>query len=840
MRLALLLFGALGCAAALGAASPSPSDTERKSALDPEGRSVAVFAPGQPEAWRWTGGEAVPGAARVAWTLEGWDGRTEAGAAPVEAGKTPRFALTPARTGWFRLRAQLVDAGGAVLASDETTLAVGTKPERAAARPFRYGMAAHLSWALGRGDEALYLSELDLLDELGADMLRDGGDWAAVEPARGQWAFEKMDRLVDDCLRRGIHIQALLAFSSRWGSTGDPNAKNWLDWARAMPQLEPWLEYVRTIVKRYAGKIGEWEVWNEPDHSFWLGTPDDYALLFSKSAEAVAAASPDARVLNGGYTFLMSDSDVALRRAMKEKADRAHWAIFAYHDYMTLGEMTARAPTVAAYLKESGLEALPVWINEGGCHTLAADGERRQALELVRKMAMAPSIGVQAYFWYDLRDDGADGSDVEHRFGLSDFYARPKPAYAAYRNLIGELAGLRYVPGAPPTPGVPMAVFAGPKTNRLVLWREGKGLQEPVLLSWEGGGRVAAVRDMMGNPVERLRLGASDVVALGSDPLYVDFEGPAAYPVVRPLMKLPDIVALVPGGPASLEVGLSNPTGAPLRWTLRLRPDATASGAGAAPAAEKTAEVAPGASASVVLDWAGAGSGAASAGAPPPKIVLEAAPGDGPPFRAVIPCEAARLVPRAGQPPLALVLAGRENLVNLHDAQAVPELQWKGPADLSVKAALAYDDQALRLEVDVTDDRHSPAASPFTLWQGDSLQVALRLRDRDASYLEFDAALDAAGHPRSWVTQNVPGGKFVPGALPADCALAVTRADGHTLYRLALPWADLGEAGPPHAPFRLDFLVNDNDGQDRKQWIELSPGIGKEKDPSRFPLFLCH
>lgn len=838
MRLPLLLLAAvLGAVPGLRAA-PSPSDTERKSALDPEGRSLALFAPGQPEAWRWTGGEAVPGAVQVRWTLEGWDGQTAQGALPVKAGETPRFTITPARTGWFRLRAQLADAAGVALASDETTLVVGAKPEKGGDRPFRYGMAAHLSWALQRGDEALYRSELDLLDELGADMLRDGADWAAIEPARGQWAFEKMDRLVDDCVRRGIRLQTLLAFTTQWGTTGDPNAKNWLDWARAMPQMEPWLEYVRAVAKRYGDRVREWEVWNEPDHSFWAGTPDDYALLFNKTAEAVASVSPGVRIMNGGYTFLMSDSDVALRRAMQEKGGRAHWDIFAYHDYMTLGEMQARAPTVASYLKGAGLEKLPVWINEGGCHTLAADGERRQALELVRKMAMAPSIGVQAYFWYDLRDDGVEGNDVEHRFGLADFYCRPKPAYAAYRNLIREVAGLRYIPPAKTVSGVPMAVFAGPKAHRLILWREGKGLQEPVLLSWEGGSHVTAVRDMMGNPVEKLRLGASDVVTLGSEPLYAEFEGVAAYPTVQPLMRLPDVVALAPGGSAALEVGIFNPTGAPLRWTLRLRSDATMTAPGAAPAAEKTVKVAPGASAEATLEWTAA---APSAGQTPLKIALEASvPGAGPAFRAVIPCETARLIPREGQAPLALALSGRENLVNLHDGQAVPELQWKGPSDLSLQAALTYDEQALHVTVDVADDTHSPAASPFTLWQGDSLQVALRLRDRDASYLEFDAALDASGHPRSWVAQNVPGGKFVPGALPDAAGLVVTRSEGHTIYRFFLTWADLGEAGPPRAPFRFDFLANDNDGQDRKQWIELSPGIGKEKDPSRFPLFLCH
>ncbi len=37
---------------------------------------------------------------------------------------------------------------------------------------------------------------------------------------------------------------------------------------------------------------------------------------------------------------------------------------------------------------------------------------------------------------------------------------------------------------------------------------------------------------------------------------------------------------------------------------------------------------------------------------------------------------------------------------------------------------------------------------------------------------------------------------------------------------------------------RMNILVNDNDGEGRRGWLEWAPGMGFTKDPSRFPKVL--
>lgn len=69
--------------------------------------------------------------------------------------------------------------------------------------------------------------------------------------------------------------------------------KNYGKWADLV------YEWVRHAVRRYgADEVAAWywEVWNEPDISYWRGTPEEYLKLYDFTADAVKRASPAARI----------------------------------------------------------------------------------------------------------------------------------------------------------------------------------------------------------------------------------------------------------------------------------------------------------------------------------------------------------------------------------------------------------------------------------------------------------------------------------------------------------------------------------------------------------------
>jgi hypothetical protein len=56
-----------------------------------------------------------------------------------------------------------------------------------------------------------------------------------------------------------------------------------------------------------------------------------------------------------------------------------------------------------------------------------------------------------------------------------------------------------------------------------------------------------------------------------------------------------------------------------------------------------------------------------------------------------------------------------------------------------------------------------------------------------------------------------------------------------THYEIAIPVADLGVVSLPSADSAINWIINENDdGVQRRGWLELAPGIGFVKSPEDF------
>ena len=74
-------------------------------------------------------------------------------------------------------------------------------------------------------------------------------------------------------------------------------------WAYPPKDYAKWAELVRQWVLHAVARYGKaeveswyWELWNEPDISYWRGTPEEYDKLYDYTADAVKRALPAARV----------------------------------------------------------------------------------------------------------------------------------------------------------------------------------------------------------------------------------------------------------------------------------------------------------------------------------------------------------------------------------------------------------------------------------------------------------------------------------------------------------------------------------------------------------------
>jgi endo-1,4-beta-xylanase len=116
--------------------------------------------------------------------------------------------------------------------------------------------------------------------------------WRGYEPQRGKPQYAYTDKVVGWCSERGIRMKG---HPLLWGNrAGIP------PWSDGQPAPQIQRQRVEQIMRRYHGKIGSWEVVNEPSH---LGEPRiDQPYRWARAADAAAyLIVNDYYVLADGY-----------------------------------------------------------------------------------------------------------------------------------------------------------------------------------------------------------------------------------------------------------------------------------------------------------------------------------------------------------------------------------------------------------------------------------------------------------------------------------------------------------------------------------------------------------
>lgn len=714
---------------------------------------------------------------------------------------------------------------------------------KAQGRSFRYGVNSHLVRYKGADFDKL----IDAIDRLGVDVVRDGVDWNSLQPTEQTWTFGRMDKIVNDLAARGVELQPLLAFSAKWASTGRTDTGDWHDWNNRAPRIEPFNAYATAMVNRYKDRIGHWEIWNEPEIAFWLSTPAEYVELFNSASAAIKKADPNAKVLNGGFAMERRPPNMNFLPEFLAGADTTHWDIWAFHDYNTFGQMIARERLSRRYYESKNL-TIPIWINEGGFNMLTRGGEAAQAVNLAKKMAAAPSMGIEAYMWYDLIDDGDEPLDPEHHFGLLNRNFKPKPAFIAYQHLIRELSPRTFAKRLAEDDalsGLWGLLYQSPNDQNdhvLVLWREGEGRQTPLWVGTRGKGAATTVYAMNGAPITVPQLDGGLLVTVSDAPVYVHLKG-SLDPIVRPMLSLPEKLAILPGRDNALRLQLANPTDHDVTFGVTASASSPSLRLSAPPS---DVRLAAGQSTSLTLNASLNDSAVAETNG---TITVSLRPtADGPTVDAQLAYVAASAIPKLpdasasdvpGEQGLSLKTDTVDSIVNLFSAEPNPTMHWHGPTDLSAAARIAYTADALLLHVTATDDAHAQQYDGAEIWRGDAIQFAVRTDDAQPVYFEAGIALAKDGKPQGWVYSVPTGSSLKLGAMDKQIAYDVQRDDTQTHYVIRVPWKAFGIDGQPKDGLRLNYIVNDDDGQGRKGWVQLSDGIGKDKNANLFRLFVC-
>jgi hypothetical protein len=157
---------------------------------------------------------------------------------------------------------------------------------------------------------------LELLQRAGVTWVRQQLPWEQIEPvAKGQYTdpnfggstWAKFDDIVERSSRLGLRLILRLDTSPRWALP--PSAVDGLS-----PPLsyDDYWDFVQQVAERYRGRVGVYQIWNEPNLSIeWGRQPPDpaaYVRLVRGAAERIRAADPNARVMLAALAPTLTES----------------------------------------------------------------------------------------------------------------------------------------------------------------------------------------------------------------------------------------------------------------------------------------------------------------------------------------------------------------------------------------------------------------------------------------------------------------------------------------------------------------------------------------------------
>lgn len=158
-----------------------------------------------------------------------------------------------------------------------------------------YGIHAFLWW-----NETARTFDLDNIRLMNFSHVKQRFSWDDVEPAQGEWHWDRADGVVEEAAYRGLSLVARLDGPPEWAVLEDPG-----DDPAAVPLDVPaWGDYCGAVAERYRGQIAAYQVWNEPNlRREWLDQPPNatgYGRLLEACASAIRAADPEAVIISAG------------------------------------------------------------------------------------------------------------------------------------------------------------------------------------------------------------------------------------------------------------------------------------------------------------------------------------------------------------------------------------------------------------------------------------------------------------------------------------------------------------------------------------------------------------
>lgn len=316
-------------------------------------------------------------------------------------------------------------------------------------------------------------------------------NWPYLEPQRGVWDFTVLDRNLEQAEKRGVRVLLPLGLTPVWASSRPTETSAYSPgWAAEPRDIDDWKTYIRTVAKRYKGRVKYYEVWNEPNYpDFYSGTVDSLVELSKEAYKTLKEIDPTITVV--------SPSGVGGSRGTKwldtylSKGGGKYCDVIGFHFYVSPKQPEAMIPLIKETQNVISRHNVskPVWNTETGYYienqfsAVEAPANALLSLEqasayLARTYIINWAFGVKRLYWY---------SWDNRRLGLTEQDGvRLKQPATAYATIQKWLIGAEMTRLSRTSEGIwACQLKKGNSTTNWVVWNVGPTAEMALPENWQ-------------------------------------------------------------------------------------------------------------------------------------------------------------------------------------------------------------------------------------------------------------------------------------------------------------------------------------------------------------------
>lgn len=293
--------------------------------------------------------------------------------------------------------------------------------------------------------------DLTRIEAAGFKFVRMDFLWEKTEPRKGDYDWSEYDTFTTELERHGLRPYYIFDYSNplyeEFVTCTNPvthHLENALSSPRHPESIAAFALWAAAAAEHFRGRGVVWEIWNEPNISFWKPRPDvtQYAALALATARAVRAADPGACIVGpttSGFDWKFLET--VFKSGLLEYLDGVSVHPYRGKPPETAAADFARLRGLIARYAPAG-KTIPIVSGEWGYSTAWKGlSPERQAEYIVRQQLSNLLSGVPLSIWYDWKNDGQNPTDSESNFGTVGYDLTPKPAYSAVQLMNRELSG---------------------------------------------------------------------------------------------------------------------------------------------------------------------------------------------------------------------------------------------------------------------------------------------------------------------------------------------------------------------------------------------------------------